>query len=106
MTCFVLHSMVDMCWLVECALRFVCVEIGGMRIGGVYGRCGERLHDMERWLEGIQEVVGGALDPSRGLECALLCVVTGCEERSERKGPAGMDAGAGCEVGKGGGQYV
>ena len=56
--CFVLRSLVDVCRLVECADRFVCVEIGGVRIGGVYGRYGERVHDMERWLEGIREVVG------------------------------------------------
>ena len=46
--CFILRSLVDTCRLVECAHRFVCVEIGGVRIGGVYGRCGERVHDMER----------------------------------------------------------
>ena len=56
--CFVLRSLVGVCRLVECAHRFVCVEIGGVRVGGVYGRCGERVHDMERWLEGIREVVG------------------------------------------------
>ena len=27
-------------------------------MGGVYGRCRECVHDMERWLDGIQEVVG------------------------------------------------
>ena len=48
----------DLCELVECAHRFVCIEVGGVRIRGVYGRCGERVHDMERWLEGIREVVG------------------------------------------------
>ena len=56
-TCFVLRSLVDMCRLVECAHRFVCTEIGDMRIGGVYRRYGERVHDMERWLEAIREVV-------------------------------------------------
>ena len=44
--------------MVECAHRFMCVEIGSVRIGGVYRRCGERVHDMERWLEAMQEVVG------------------------------------------------
>ena len=38
--CFVLTSLVDMCRLVECAHRFVCIEVGGVRIGGVYVRCG------------------------------------------------------------------
>ena len=44
--CFILRTLVWECRLVECAHRFVCVEIGGVRIGGVYGRCGERVHDM------------------------------------------------------------
>ena len=44
--------------MVEGAHDFVCVEVERVRIGGVYGRCGERVHDMERWLEGICEVVG------------------------------------------------
>ena len=57
-TAFVFWSLVDVCRLVECAHRFVCVKVEGVRIGGVYGRCGERVHDMERWLEGIHEVVG------------------------------------------------
>ena len=56
--CFILRSLVDICRLVECAHWFVCVEVGGVQIGGVYGRCGERVHDMGRWLEGIWEVVG------------------------------------------------
>ena len=56
--CFVLRSLVGVCRLVECAHQFVCVEIGGVRVGGSYGRCGEQVHDMERWLEGIREVVG------------------------------------------------
>ena len=57
-TCFVLRSLVGVCRLVECAHTFVCLEMWGVRVGGVYGRCGERVHDMERWLEGIRDVVG------------------------------------------------
>lgn len=56
---FVRQDLVDVCRLVECAFRFVCVEIGGVRVGVVYGKCSERVHDMERWLEGIREVVAG-----------------------------------------------
>ena len=56
--CFVLRSLVDASRLVDCAHQFVCVEVGGVRIGGVYGRCGKHVHEMERWLEGIREVVG------------------------------------------------
>ena len=57
-TSYVLQSMVDASSLVECANRFVCLEIEGVQIGGVYGHYGERVYDMERWLEGICEVVG------------------------------------------------
>ena len=53
-TCFVLRSLVGVCRLVEGAHRFVCMEIGGVRIGGMYERCGERVQDMERWLKGIR----------------------------------------------------
>ena len=55
--CFILRSLIDVCRLVERVHRFVCVEVEGVRVGGVYGHCGKRVHDMERWLEGIQEVV-------------------------------------------------
>ena len=48
--CFILRTLVDVCELVECVHRFVCIEVGGVRVGCVYGRCGERVHDMERWL--------------------------------------------------------
>ena len=56
--CFILRSLVDASRLVESAHRFVCVEIGGVRCGGMYENCGECVHDMERWLKGIREVVG------------------------------------------------
>ena len=47
---FGLHSLLDVCPLVECAHQFVCVGVEGLQIGGVYGQCGERVHDMEKWL--------------------------------------------------------
>ena len=31
--CFVLLSLVDVCHLVECAHRFVCVEVGRVKLG-------------------------------------------------------------------------
>ena len=43
-----LQSLVGVYCLVEGVHRFVCVEIGGVRIEGVYGQCSERIHDMER----------------------------------------------------------
>ena len=55
---YVLPCVVKACKLMEDENRFVCLEVGGVRFGGVYGRCGERGHDMEQWLQGIREVVG------------------------------------------------
>ena len=36
----------DFCALVECANRFVCVELGGVRIRGILGKCGARVNEM------------------------------------------------------------
>ena len=38
--CHVRRDVADYCSLVCCANRFVCVELGGVRFGGVYGKCG------------------------------------------------------------------
>ena len=35
--CFILRSLVDVCRLVECTHRFVCVEVRGVRLGGCMG---------------------------------------------------------------------
>ena len=37
--CHVQKDFVDCCILVVCENRFVCVEISGIRIGGVYSKC-------------------------------------------------------------------
>ena len=34
------------------------MEIGGVCIGGVYSKCGARVHEMLHWLGRIQELVG------------------------------------------------
>ena len=48
----------DFCRLVECANRFVCVELEGVRVGGVYSKSGARVHEMMQWLGGIQASIG------------------------------------------------
>ena len=48
----------DCCSLISCMSRFVCVELGGVRFGGVYSKCGASVHGMSRWLEGIQGSIG------------------------------------------------
>ena len=38
--CHLRKDLVDCCMLVGCESRFVCMEIGDVRIGGVYSKCG------------------------------------------------------------------
>ena len=57
--CHVWRDLVDCCVLVGCQNRFVCVEIGGVRIWGVYNKCGARVHEMLHWLDQVQGLVGG-----------------------------------------------
>lgn len=42
----------------ENSFRYVYAEIGRVRIGEVYWKCVDRVQDIERWIDGIQEVVG------------------------------------------------
>ena len=56
--CHVRRDLVDFCSLVCCANRFVCVELGGVRFGGVYSKCGSRVHEMSSWLEEILRGMG------------------------------------------------
>ena len=55
--CHVQRDLVDFCRLLECTNRFVCVELGGVKIGGVYSKCGVRVHEMMQWLDGIQALI-------------------------------------------------
>ena len=48
--CYILQSLVDTCKLVECTNRFVYVQVVGVRFGGVYEKCSERVHGMQSWL--------------------------------------------------------
>lgn len=56
--CHVRRDLVAFCELVECANRFVYMELGGVRIGGVYSKCGARVHETIQWLDGIQASIG------------------------------------------------
>ena len=56
--CHVRRDVADFCSLVSCTSRFVCVELGGVRLGGVYSKCGASVHEMSRWLEGVQGSIG------------------------------------------------
>lgn len=47
-------DLVGLCWLVTAESRFVCVEVGGVRIGGVYGKCGKGVHGIAEWLAGLR----------------------------------------------------
>ena len=56
--CHVRRDVADCCSLISYMSRFVCVELGGVRFGRVYSKCGASVHDMSRWLEGIQGLIG------------------------------------------------
>ena len=55
--CHVRRDLVNCCVLVGCENRFVCVEIGGVRIGEVYSKCGARVYEMLHYLSRVQELV-------------------------------------------------
>lgn len=57
MACHVHKDPLDYCMLVEYAKRFLFVELGGVRIGGVYSRLGAVVHEMMHWLERVQTVI-------------------------------------------------
>lgn len=57
---YVRRDLGDCYKILEGTMRFVCVEIGGVKIGGIYRSCGEGVHDMWRWLNNIPEVVSGS----------------------------------------------
>ena len=54
------RDVVGQCKLLAAESRFVCVSIGGIRVGGVYGKCGEGVHGMKRWLDSIGGSLGAA----------------------------------------------
>ena len=51
-------DLIHCCVLVGCENRFICLEIGSVRIEGVYSKCGARVHEMIHWLGRVQALVG------------------------------------------------
>ena len=47
---FIRKDLVDGVRLVAATARAVVVEVGGSRVGGVYGKCRVSVHAMEDWL--------------------------------------------------------
>ena len=45
--------------LVTATARVVVVEVGGCRVGGVYGKCGVGVHAMRDWLGCLEGWTGG-----------------------------------------------
>ena len=56
---FVRKDLVDAVLLVATMARAVVVEVGGCRVGGVYGKCGVSVNPMEDWLGTLQGWIGG-----------------------------------------------
>ena len=59
------RDLVDAVRLVAATARVVVVEVGGCRVGGVYGKCGVSVHAMENWLGTLEGWIGGG-------DCVLL----------------------------------
>ena len=45
--------------IVHIDLRVVVLELGGVLVGGVYGKCGHTVHTASQWLRSIRKVVDG-----------------------------------------------
>ena len=56
---FIRKGLVDGVSLVAATARAVVVEVGGCRVGGVYGKCGVGVHAMKDWLGCLEEWIGG-----------------------------------------------
>ena len=55
---FIRKNLVDGVSLVAASARAVVVEVGGCRVGGVYGKCGVGVHEMKEWLGCLEEWIG------------------------------------------------
>ena len=55
---FVRRDLVDAVRLVATTARAVVVEVGGCRLGGVYGKCGVGVHAMGDWLGTLEGWIG------------------------------------------------
>ena len=56
---FVRKDLVDGVSLVAATVRVVVVEVGGCRIGRVYGKCGVGVHTIGDWLFSLEGWIGG-----------------------------------------------
>ena len=62
---FIRKDLVDGVSLVAATTRAVVVEVGGCRVGGVYGKCGVGVHVIRDWLGCLEGWIGGG-------DCVLL----------------------------------
>ena len=56
---FIRKVLVEGVSLVTATARAVVVEVGGCRVGGVYGKCGVGVHAMRDWLGCLEKWIGG-----------------------------------------------
>ena len=56
---FIRKDLVDGVSLITAMARVVVVEVGGCRVGGVYGKCGVGVHVMRDWLGSLEGYIGG-----------------------------------------------
>ena len=64
---FVQMDLVDAVRLVAATACAVVVEVGGCRVGGVYGKCGVSVHAMENWLGTLEGWTGGEIGCCGGI---------------------------------------
>ena len=55
---FVRKDLVDGVSMIATTARVVVVEVGGCRVGGVYGKCGVGVHAMGDWLGSLEVWIG------------------------------------------------
>ena len=55
---FIIWDLVDGVHLVATTARVSVVEVGGSRVGGVYGKCGVGVHAMREWLASMEGWIG------------------------------------------------
>ena len=56
---FTRKDLVDGLGRIAATARVVVVEVGGCRVGGVYGKCGVGVHAIRDWLGYLEGWVGG-----------------------------------------------
>ena len=84
---FVKRDPVDAVRLVAATARAVVVEVGGCKVGGVYGKCEVSVHAMENWLGTLEGWIGGEVGCCWGIGMPITT-------RGHWMGS--LDLGAGC----------